>query len=126
MAEPIVSGGPIRWEAPPPRAAKGGGGPRAGYVHRNWEIIGAALRARPGEWAVACNAPSAITAGTIANHIRRGIYTRMGEGPFNAVSRTVEGQHRVYARYVGEAGSEATTNDLRESTGDAPGEAGRG
>lgn len=93
--------GPIRWEDPPPRNRVAGPGRSKGFAQRNWEVIGEALTRRPGEWAVIVTVPTASTAGTIALAIRRGRYTRMGPGPFEAVGRLVDGEHRVYARFVG-------------------------
>jgi hypothetical protein len=84
----------IRWEDPPPR--------RDVY---DWHGIGTALMARPGVWALAAVYPSPASAASIAHQIRHGRFAVLRElGCFEAVLRTVEGEARVYARYVGVEG----------------------
>lgn len=94
----------IRWEDPP--ASKG-------MAVHDWPAIGAQLVAAPGKWALVAVCANGATAGSTARHIRDGKYDPLAVlGLFEARSRTVGGEHRVYARYVGGAGSEATPNDL--------------
>lgn len=84
----------VRWEDPPRRGL--------GESH-NWSGIDADLKLRPEQWALAvvCRNPS--TAGQTARHIRDGGYQPMTPaGAFEATARTIDGEHRVYARYVGE------------------------
>ncbi len=85
----------IRWEEPP--------GIKGGPVH-DWAAIAAALRSRPGQWAVVAVCRNQATAGSTAQGVRRGKYEVLGPG-FEAKARTVDGEPRVYARYVGEGGA---------------------
>lgn len=79
----------VVWEDPPPPHA-GDSGPLA-----------AALRARPGEWAVVYPAAKSQAA---APAIRRGMGSWAPAGSFEAISRSNEdGTFRVYARFVGES-----------------------
>lgn len=88
----------IRWETPP--AAKGA------QVH-DWAAIGAQLAAAPGRWALVAVCANGTVANSTAYNIRRGKYEPlMALGRFEAKSRTVDGEHRVYARYVGGDGSQ--------------------
>jgi hypothetical protein len=82
----------ISWEDPPSAYHRG-------PVH-NWRAIGAELKDRPGTWAVVAVCDNATLAGQTASHIRHGKYIELGAG-FEAVSRKVDGEPRVYARYVG-------------------------
>lgn len=99
----------IRWEEPPPSK---------GMAVHDWPRIGAQLAAAPGKWALVAVCPNGGTAGSTARHVRDGKYEPLAVlGLFEAKSRTIDGEHRVYARYVGEAGSEATPNDLSAGPG---------
>ncbi|WP_030271233.1 hypothetical protein [Streptomyces sp. NRRL B-24484] len=65
--------------------------------------IARALRDRPSEWAVVQRSASITRAASAAQAIRSaklGAYEPAGA--FQAVARTVEGEHRVYARWIGE------------------------
>ena len=88
MTKPI-----IRWEDPPPR--------RTSDVY-DWEAISMELKACPGNWALVVICPNTATAGSTARHIRNGLYEPLRAG-FDAVARTIDGEARVYARYVGGA-----------------------
>jgi hypothetical protein len=81
----------LQWEAPPPRPDR---------QNRDWPAIATALKGRPGDWLVAATCPTVNTAAVIAHHVRAGKYPAVAEG-FEAVARTVYGEHRVYVRYVG-------------------------
>jgi len=86
--------GVIRWEDPPRRGV--------GEAH-NWPGIAADLRQRPKQWAIAVICRNFSTAGQTARRIRDGAYKPMEPtGAFEATARTIDGEHRVYARYVGE------------------------
>ncbi|MET8627953.1 hypothetical protein ABZW30_30140 [Kitasatospora sp. NPDC004669] len=64
--------------------------------------ISRVLRDRPAEWAVVQRAGSIARAASAAQAIRSAKLLAYGPaGAFEAVARTVEGEHRVYARYVG-------------------------
>lgn len=83
----------MRWQNPPQ--------PRIRPVH-DWAGIGSALRARPGEWAIVAVVANAQLAGSTARHVRAGAYQALRDfGRFEAVARTVDGEHRIYARYAG-------------------------
>lgn len=102
--------GVIRWEDPPDRWGR----------RNDWAAIGAALVSRPRRWAHVLTAVNGQTAAQMARHIGAGKYSALAPlGRFEAKSRTVDGEPRVYARYIGEAGSEATPSDLRY-VGDTP------
>lgn len=61
------------------------------------------MRERPGEWAVIHTAPNANAAASYARHIRLGVMAAYAPArSFEACARTVDGEHLVYARYVGE------------------------
>lgn len=65
--------------------------------------VASKLRAKPGEWAPIGTYNSSQTAASIARQIKRAVLSAyMPAGSFEAVSRTVDGESRVYARYVGE------------------------
>jgi len=85
----------LTWEEPP-RATN--------YVDRVGKQAEAAaqLRERPGEWAVVLVCESSSVASSMAYAIRNGTRsTWTPAGSFEAKARTKEGEHRVYARYVG-------------------------
>lgn len=83
--------GILRWEDPPPRGATD---------RYDWDTIADQLTGQPGRWARVAVAPNASTAAQMARRIRDGLYDPLPAG-FEATSRTVEGEARVYARYVG-------------------------
>lgn len=64
--------------------------------------IAAQLKARPGEWAhvTTCSTPG--SASSYARQINAALLAQYAPaGSYEAVSRTVDGERRVYARYVG-------------------------
>ncbi len=84
----------VRWEEPPPRR---------NAVH-DWARIGEELLAHPGEWGLVALAANAALAGSTARYVRDGKYSALRRiGHFDAKARTVDGEHRIYARYVGGA-----------------------
>jgi len=86
----------IRFEDPP--------GARSAATGRDWTAAAAVLRKEPRRWAIVAVCPNAVTAASTANNIRRGQVAAMRPvGAFEAVSRTVDGEYRVYARWVGES-----------------------
>jgi len=90
----------IRWEDPPPRSH--GTRYRPARNH-DWPAVGKALACRPNRWAVIAICDNVLLAGAMAHHIRTGKYRALAEfGAFEAVSRSVDGERRVYARWVGE------------------------
>lgn len=83
----------IRWEEPPPR--------RAAPAY-DWPQIAKELQRRPGKWALIAVCPNTATAGSTARHIRNGAYEALRSvGIFDAVARTIDGEARVYAQYLG-------------------------
>lgn len=81
----------LRWEDPPPEQ------------RQQWGSVADRLRARPGVWAVVFVAPNINAARTVVSSIQAGRRSGMPAGEFEARSATVDGEHRVYARYVGGA-----------------------
>lgn len=86
--------GVLRWEQPPSR--------ERGERRYDWARIADDLKANPGEWALVAVCPNPTTAASTARYIRNGKYKPLGAG-FDAVARTVDGEPRVYACYIGEA-----------------------
>jgi hypothetical protein len=72
-------------------------------TYANWAEVGQALRRRPNRWALVAIYSTANAALSSATQVRYGrrATTTIGDGPFEAVARTVNGQHRLYARYTG-------------------------
>lgn len=66
------------------------------------------LRARPGEWAHIGTRASAGSARQGAYQVRGRNEAFAPAGAFEAASRTVDGEHRIYARYVGATYATAT------------------
>lgn len=86
--------GEVRWEDPPP--ARG-----TRQARSRWHRIAAELRANPGQWAVVATYPS-MSARSTAVKINAGKVAAMRPaGHWEACTRTVEGETRIYARYVG-------------------------
>lgn len=91
--------GVLRWEGPPPTRHGGGHCERHNLSDAAPELV-----ARPGEWALLLLAESHGTAAAQAAHIRAGrLVAFRPRGSFEATVRDVDGEHRVYVRYVGGA-----------------------
>lgn len=87
----------LRWEDPPSCRRTGAASPRV-----NWPLIAAALRANPNQWAIVCVAAERASAARTANRIKVGrIQSLYPVGAYEAKARTVGGECRVYARYIG-------------------------
>ena len=87
---------PIQWETPPATSLR----------QRQMEIA-EALRSKPGCWALVSTHASAAAAAASASRIRTG--KRKAFVPafaFDAAPRLVDGQARVYVRYVGKDGAQ--------------------
>ncbi len=68
-----------------------------------WQVEAGELRSRPGDWALLCTKRSRSAAKSMAHDIKTGVLRAfLPAGSFTAVSRKVDGEFRVYARYVGE------------------------
>jgi hypothetical protein len=80
--------------------------PPPAKVRKTWGrhyLIAHKLRAKPGEWAVVGAYGGAESAGATARHIQHGrLEAYRPAGSFEATARTVDGEDRVYARFVGE------------------------
>lgn len=87
-----------------PETRQGGGHHRPSKHHK----IAEQLRERPKEWARVHISASRSGADSTAHQIRVAILRAYSPpSAFEAKARTVDGQHRVYARYVGEGGESA-------------------
>lgn len=64
----------------------------------------AALKARPGTWALLGKYQTPGTMRTTAYEIRRGRRWPFTEGQFETEARTMFGEYRVYIRYAGGEG----------------------
>lgn len=72
------------------------------------EQIAAKLRKRPGEWARIGVYKSGASMSSTAYHVRHGnVAAYAPAGTFEAVGRTADGVHGVWARYIGEGGVQA-------------------
>ncbi|TXS35088.1 hypothetical protein [Streptomyces sp. t39] len=80
-----------------------GAGPNREFrPHHKYGPAARRLRQRPGAWAVIRTAPSSAVARNRASAIRRGeIPAFLPAGDFEATHRQVNGEWRVYARFVG-------------------------
>lgn len=69
------------------------------------ELFADALRARPGEWALLGKYATAGTMRQAAYEIRNALDPKdrpfAPAGSFEAIARSMLGEHRVYVRYVG-------------------------
>lgn len=89
----------IRWEDPPSSRSNGGGHSRGSHL----APLADELRSQPGRWALVHEGDSGGAATGMACHIRLGqVLAFTPAGGFDAVSRRVDGRHRVYAIYLGE------------------------
>lgn len=90
----------LRFETPPPRqTGPSSVDPRSIANARTAEL----LRDLPGEWAIVTTRATGNRAHTYAYGIRTGaLHAYRPAGAFEAKARTVDGEHRVYARYVGD------------------------
>lgn len=92
----MVAGTRLKWEDPP----GGQGGRRDGVAHKD---ISAKLRRQPGKWAHVLTYGSARTSGSVAGIIRTGRTSAWQPARhYEATANKVDGEYRVYARYVGE------------------------
>lgn len=99
MGEP---GEGLIWEEPPPIEGvtpfPKGQGKHFGIAKE--------LMARPKEWAMIGTYGSRPSAAAMAHLIRKGGVAAYPAGQFEAISRTVNREYRLYARYVGEENHE--------------------
>lgn len=97
------------WREPPPAL-----GPPMG----RWATIAHQLRQRPGQWALVVSYEKSTTARTTATLVKRGRYTGVPAGEFEAVSRREGDVFNVYARYIG--GGDAPVEDALPVTRPVP------
>jgi hypothetical protein len=84
----------FRFEDPPPAKDR-----------RGFEETAQKLKEKPRTWAVVAVYSDRSNAGTLSQRIRQGRNKAwQAPGDFDSVVRTVDGQHRVYARYLGDGG----------------------
>jgi hypothetical protein len=85
----------LKFEGPPPTAHGTSKGHHADAARE--------LRERPEEWAIVGVYAHSGSAGAVALQVRKGsIAAYEPAGAFEAKARTVNGEARVYARYVGD------------------------
>lgn len=90
----------LRFEAPPLASRT----PRGRAVE---EDVVPQLRKHPGQWAIIHCANTRAAAYAMAHQIRHGVLASYRPaGAFEALGRTVDGEYRVYARFVGTGGEE--------------------
>lgn len=84
--------------------------PSVPRTQENREQAADALRTRPGVWALLGQVSSSGAARQYAYEIRRALHTCNAcfapDGAFETEARTLQGEHRVYARYVGPDGGD--------------------
>lgn len=91
----------LTWEEPP------GTGAWAAGIRGKHAQVAAQLKEHPGQWAKIPVTGGPVTARNMAYQIRKGeMAAYKPPGAFEAVSRTVDGQTCLYARYVGGVGGE--------------------
>lgn len=88
----------IAFEEPPARTTgRGNGSPCL-----VWSEVAAELTRRPGEWARVAVLDCALAAGQYAIRVRNGSIEALAPyGRFDAKTRTVQGERRLYVRYLG-------------------------
>jgi hypothetical protein len=85
-------------ELPPAAATRGGSAPSRHHME-----AAARLRESPGKWAVVKKPGTSLAARAAAHQIRSGsIVAYRPAGAYDAVARAVDGEFRVYARYIGD------------------------
>ena len=99
MTGPVSS---VEWTEPPPMRTERPA-MRTERPATKWSRIAADLQTNPGEWAIIDRRPDAHSASAAAHSIRMGVLKNMPRGEFEAAARKVDGEYRVYARYVGGA-----------------------
>lgn len=88
----------IEFENPPSRSRTGGAPADPTYARAANE-----LRGRPGEWGrLVLDFKDANAAGAIAHKVRNGVLAAFRTGRWEAKSRVVDGEPRVWLRFLGE------------------------
>jgi hypothetical protein len=88
----------IAFEDPPARTTSRGNGSPCLV----WREVAAELTRRPGKWAKVAVLDCALAAGQYAVRVRNGSIEALAEfGRFDAKSRTVKGERRLYVMFLG-------------------------
>ncbi|MEU6725588.1 hypothetical protein ABZ917_17925 [Nonomuraea wenchangensis] len=88
----------IRFEDPPPPLRTWAQSEPFDYPR-----IASVLCKKPGRWALIGVVGTPLRASGAAHRIRAGLVETLAiRGAFDAVARSVDGEYRVYARYLGE------------------------
>lgn len=88
----------VVWEDPPPVTER---------TYCKHSAIAEKLRSRKGEWGRVAVCATVTKARVMASGIRRGVSRAyQPRGDFDAIHRFVDGEYRVYARYLGDGGDE--------------------
>lgn len=67
-----------------------------------WREVASVLTCRPGEWARVAVLDNALSAGQYVVRVRKGSIEALAEfGRFDAKSRTVKGERRLYVMFLG-------------------------
>lgn len=69
----------------------------------DWKAVAATLAADVGEWYMIVTCTTSANAATTARYVRESYYRPLRAGRYEATARTVDGEHLVYARYLGPA-----------------------
>lgn len=85
----------LRFDGPPP--------PRRVTPKGHHDAVAKQLRAKPRQWAIIGTYAHGGSSSAVAHQVRRGLIPSYNPaGTFEAQARNVDGEARVYARYVGE------------------------
>lgn len=99
VARKRVKSDVVTWEDPPLTA-------RGGSANSNHGAIAKALKDNPGAWARIGTYASPGSCGSMVVYVKKGLAKAYEPaGTFEAVSRSMDGQYHLFARYVG--GSDA-------------------
>lgn len=88
----------MTWEEPPQKNTRGS------YASSlQGSDIALQLKKKPGEWAMIAKKATAQQAAMLANYIRQARSSAWAPlGAYEAVSRKVDKEYRVYARFIGD------------------------
>jgi len=81
----------IRWENPP--STRGG-------RYTDWNALLLPLMEQPNRWAIIATRPTSMSAQSAAGGLRAK-RSKMPPGRWEFAARQVDGEHRIYARYLG-------------------------
>jgi hypothetical protein len=85
----------LKFESPPPSRSAS---PKGHHIE-----VAKELKERPGEWAIVGVYAHSGSSSAVARQLRAGLIPAYAPpGSFEAMARTIDGEARVYARFVGE------------------------